>query len=121
MLSLQAFVLFLHSKQLKKSKRYIFLFLYFVINRTFQFCFWIGKFIQKFIILVTSPIGFKSTLTEAYVTYTFPEIHLWCDTFVYNTIIAASHLPLKCLSAEVGYWDMNRRPPAWQSDFYCDV
>ena len=35
---------------------------------------------------------------------------------VYNASIAASHLPHVHVSAVVGCQDLNRRPPAWQSD-----
>ena len=35
---------------------------------------------------------------------------------VYTASIAASHLPHMHVSAEVGCWDLSRRPPARQSD-----
>ena len=35
---------------------------------------------------------------------------------VYKASIAASRLPHMRVSAEVGCWDLNRRPPARQSD-----
>ena len=59
-----------------------------------------------------------SHLVEAYMIY----IHSLRFTsgatplLVYNASIAASHLPHMRISAEVGCRDLNRRPPARQSD-----
>ena len=49
--------------------------------------------------------------------YTFPEIHLWCDTSagVYNQHSSQSLSPHACFSRG-RMLDLNHRPPAWQAD-----
>ena len=58
-----------------------------------------------------------SHLPEAYVIYVpWDSPLVRCLLLVYNASIAASCLPHMCVSAEVGCWDLNCRPPARQSD-----
>ena len=49
--------------------------------------------------------------------YTFPEIHLWCDTSagVYSPHSSQSLSPHVCFSRG-RMPDLNHRPPAWQAD-----
>ena len=73
---------------------------------------------------MTSPLGFKARVGSSLfelcggirdicsLRFTSGATHLP----VYKDSRAASHLPHMHVSAEVGCWDLNRRPPAWQSD-----
>ena len=75
-------------------------------------------------LLVTSPLGFKARVGSTLFALG-PDI---CDVYfmrftsgvtplpVYSASIVASCLPHMHFSAEVGCWDLNRQPPAWQSD-----
>ena len=76
-----------------------------------------------FRLLVTSPLGFKARgfcliLTlQRHMWYTFPEIHLWCNT---SASICGQHSS-QLLSQHVCFSrgrmpDLNHRPPAWQAD-----
>ena len=49
--------------------------------------------------------------------YTFPEIHLWCDTYasVYSQHSSRSLSPHVCFSRG-RMSDLNHRPPAWEAD-----
>ena len=73
---------------------------------------------------MTSPLGFKARVGSALfelcggvhdicsLRFTSGATHL----LVYKASIAASRLPHMRVSAEVGYRDLNRQPPARQSD-----
>ena len=83
-----------------------------------------GHWYHCFGLLVTSPLGFKARVGSALFEFYggIHDIHSLRFTSdvtplpVYNTSIAASHLPHMHVSAEVGYQDLNRWPPAWQYD-----
>ena len=59
----------------------------FIKNFLLDTCPFVGPLTPFFIILVTSPLGFKARMGSLIHTwqrctwYTFPQIHLWCDTF----------------------------------------
>ena len=77
-----------------------------------------------FRLLVTSPLGFKARVGSALFELCggVCDIHSLRFTsgatplLVYTASIAASRLPHMHVSAEVGCRDLNRRPPARQSD-----
>ena len=72
--------------------------------------------------MVTSPLGFKARVGSALFTlgggiHDIHSLRFTSDAtplLVYNASIAASHLPHMCVSAVVGCWDLNCRPPARQ-------
>ena len=84
--------------------------------------FW-GHWYPCFELLVMSPLGFKARVGSLIWTlrrhtwYTFPEIHLWCDTSasIYGQHSSQSLSPHACFSRG-RMLDLNHRPPAWQVD-----
>ena len=76
------------------------------------------------LLVTTSPLGFKARVGSTLFAFGggLHNIHSLRFTSgatplpVYNASIAASHLPHMRVSAEVGCWDLNCRPPARQSD-----
>ena len=83
-----------------------------------------GRWYPCFGLQLTSPLGFKARVGSALFALGrgIRNIHSLRFTSgvtplpVYNASIAASHLPHMRVSAEVGCRDLNRRPPARQSD-----
>ena len=84
--------------------------------------------ISLFWLLVTSPLGFKArvgSLIQTFWTCTwnmFPEIQLWCDTFAGVWYHHSSQVPSPHAHfSRDGRCDLNRQPPAWQSDYLAMV
>ena len=73
---------------------------------------------------MTSPLGFKTRVGSALFELCrgirdIRSLRFTSDVTllpVYSASIAASRLPHMRVSAEVGCWDLNHRPPAQQSD-----
>ena len=94
-----------------------FLFLKFLLDT----CPFVGPLIPQF---WTSPLGFKARANSALFKLCGGKYDIHSLRFtsgatpllVYNASIAASRFPNMHVSAEVGCWDLNHRPPARQSD-----
>ena len=71
-------------------------------------------------LLVMSPLGFKARVGSLICTwqrcicYTFPEIHLWCDTFQPLGNQHGSQADLFHIPVTRHWWGSNRRPIAKQ-------
>ena len=119
-------ILFKKYMQKFLSYFFFFFFFFFLINFCWTHVHLWGHWYPCFGLLVTSPLGFKARVGSALfelcggvrdidlrsLRFTSGATHLP----VYNASIAASRLPHMRISAEVGCRDLNRRPPARQSD-----